>query len=116
VKLLDELRVQPGNTPDLARRDSGARPGAESKPEGLQRLETLVARLGVLHGRLYAESRRAVLLMLQGMDASGKDGVIRTVFTGVNPQGCRIEAFKAPTPEELGHDFLWRVHARVPVA
>ena len=114
MKLLDELRVQPGKAPQLARRDSGARPGADSKLEGLERLENLVSRLGVLHGRLYAESRRAVLLVLQGMDASGKDGVIRTVLTGVNPQGCRIEAFKAPTPEELAHDFLWRVHARVP--
>jgi len=114
VKLLDELRVRPGDAPHLARRDAGARPGAESKAEGLERLEKLVARLGVLHGRLYAESQRAVLLVLQGMDASGKDGVIRTVLTGVNPQGCRIEAFKAPTPEELAHDFLWRVHARVP--
>ena len=68
----------------------------------------------MLHDRLYAESKRAVLLVLQGMDASGKDGVIRTVLTGVNPQGCRVEAFKAPTQDELAHDYLWRVHARCP--
>ena len=114
MKLLEELRVQPGKAPHLARRDPGARLGAESKAEGVERLQGLVHRLGVLHARLYAESRRAVLLVLQGMDASGKDGVIRTVFTGVNPQGCRVEAFKAPTAEEVAHDFLWRVHARCP--
>ena len=114
MKLLDELRVRPGDGPSLDRRDPGARLGADSKSDGLERLAKLVDRLGVLHNRLYAEARRSVLLVLQGMDASGKDGVIRTVFTGVNPQGCRVEAFKAPTPDELAHDFLWRVHARCP--
>jgi PPK2 family polyphosphate:nucleotide phosphotransferase len=114
MELLDELRVRPGDAPSLDRRDPGARLGAGSKPEGLERLAKLVGRLGVLHNRLYAEARRSVLLVLQGMDAAGKDGVIRTVFTGVNPQGCRVEAFKAPTADELAHDFLWRVHARCP--
>ena len=114
MKLLDELRVRPGDGPSLDRRDPGARLGADSKSDGLERLAKLVERLGVLHNRLYAEARRSVLLVLQGMDASGKDGVIRTVFTGVNPQGCRVEAFKAPTPDELAHDFLWRVHKAVP--
>ena len=115
MKLLDELRVRPGDGPSLDRRDPGARLGADSKSDGLERLAKLVERLGVLHNRLYAEARRSMLLVLQGMDASGKDGVIRTVFTGVNPQGCRVEAFKAPTADELAHDFLWRVHARCPV-
>lgn len=114
MKLLDELRVQPGTAPHLTRRATDARLGAKTKSDGLARLGNLVERLGVLHGRLYAESKRAVLLVLQGMDASGKDGVIRVVFTGVNPQGCRVEAFKAPTSDELAHDFLWRVHARLP--
>jgi PPK2 family polyphosphate:nucleotide phosphotransferase len=94
------------------RRD--ARVGADSKSEGLERLATLVERLSVLHNRLYAEARHSVLLVLQGMDAAGKDGVIRSVFTGLNPQGCRVESFKVPSPEELAHDFLWRVHARCP--
>ena len=114
MKLLDELRVRPGDGPSLDRRDPGARLGADSKSDGLERLAKLVERLGVLHNRLYAEARRSVLLVLQGMDASGKDGVIRTVFTGVNPQGCRVEAFKAPTADELAHDFLWRVHRAAP--
>ena len=64
--------------------------------------------------RLWAESRRSLLLILQGTDASGKDGTIAHVFSGVNPQGTSVTAFKAPTAEELAHDFLWRVHRAVP--
>lgn len=64
--------------------------------------------------RLYAENRRAVLLVLQGMDTSGKDGTIRTVMTGVNPQSFHIVSFKTPSAEELDHDFLWRIHKAVP--
>jgi PPK2 family polyphosphate:nucleotide phosphotransferase len=63
---------------------------------------------------MYAEHRRALLVVLQGIDASGKDGTIRHVMTGFNPQGCRVTPFKAPTPEELAHDFLWRIHHAVP--
>ena len=114
MSLLDQLRVHAGDAPNLGDRDPGARLGADAKAEGLERLVTLVERLGNLHNRLYAEQKHAVLLVLQGMDAAGKDGVIRSVFTGVNPQGCRVESFKVPTPEELAHDFLWRVHAVCP--
>ena len=64
--------------------------------------------------RLYAEDRRALLLVLQGMDTSGKDGTIRTVMTGINPQTFQITAFKQPSEEELDHDFLWRIHKAVP--
>jgi PPK2 family polyphosphate:nucleotide phosphotransferase len=108
--LLDELRVKPGSGPHLESRDPGARVGASGKKEGLERIEQLVARLGLLHNRLYAESTRSVLLVLQGTDASGKDGTIRTVFTGLNPQGCRVQSFKVPTATELAHDYLWRIH------
>jgi PPK2 family polyphosphate:nucleotide phosphotransferase len=113
-KLLDELRVAPGDPPRLDRRNPDARLGADSKPEGVERLAELVEKLGVLHNRLHAAANHAVLLVLQGMDASGKDGVIRSVFTGVNPQGCRVESFRAPTTTELAHDYLWRVHAQCP--
>jgi PPK2 family polyphosphate:nucleotide phosphotransferase len=113
-KLLDELRVKPGSAPDLDKRDPGARLGAAGKEEGLERIAKLVERLGVLHARLYAEATRSVLLVLQGMDASGKDGTTRTVFAGVNPQGCRVESFKAPTITELAHDYLWRIHSVCP--
>jgi len=108
--LLAELRVEPGSSPHLSERDPGERVGAPSKKDGVARLEELVGRLGVLHNRLFAESTRSVLLVLQGMDASGKDGTIRSVFSGVNPQGCRVQSFKAPNAEELAHDYLWRVH------
>jgi PPK2 family polyphosphate:nucleotide phosphotransferase len=73
-----------------------------------------VERLGKLHNRLYAEATRSVLLVLQGMDASGKDGTIRTVFTGVNPQGCRVHSFKEPTATDVAHDYLWRIHNACP--
>lgn len=64
--------------------------------------------------RLYADGRHALLVILQGMDASGKDGTVRRVFSGVNPQGVRVISFKEPTPRESAHDFLWRVHQAVP--
>jgi len=71
-------------------------------------------RLTELQYRLYAESRRSVLIVLQAMDAGGKDGTIRHVMGPLNPQGCRVTSFKKPTEEELAHDFLWRIHRSVP--
>ncbi len=73
-----------------------------------------IARLAGLQERLYANATRSVLIVLQGMDTSGKDGTIRNVMSGVNPQGCKVVAFKAPSKDELAHDFLWRVHREVP--
>jgi PPK2 family polyphosphate:nucleotide phosphotransferase len=70
--------------------------------------------LNELQNILYAESKHALLVILQGMDASGKDGVIRNVFSSFNPQGVRVKSFKSPTAEELSHDFLWRVHPHTP--
>lgn len=74
----------------------------------------LLEELNELQNLLYAQSKHAILIVLQGMDASGKDGVIRNVFRTFNPQGIFVKSFKAPTPEELSHDFLWRVHNAVP--
>lgn len=74
----------------------------------------LIGRLEELQERLYANGNRAVLIVLQGMDTSGKDGTIKSVMSGVNPQGCKVVSFKAPSSEELGHDFLWRVHQKAP--
>ena len=76
--------------------------------------EPLVERLAEMQNRLWAEQQRSLLLVLQAMDAGGKDGTIRKVFTGVNPQGVRVASFKAPTTHELAHDFLWRIHREVP--
>lgn len=85
-----------------------------NKPDAAHRLARNVTRLAELQVRLYAENQRAVLIVLQAMDAGGKDGTIRHVLSGINPQGCRVTSFKAPTAEELAHDFLWRIHRAVP--
>jgi PPK2 family polyphosphate:nucleotide phosphotransferase len=106
--------VEPGTAPRLAKRDARARLGAAGREEGIARLAELVERLAVLHNRLYAEASRSLLLVLQGMDAAGKDGTIRHVLTGLNPQGCRVVAFKMPAGGELAHDYLWRVHRVCP--
>lgn len=84
------------------------------KQDVQERLEENVAKLAKWHDRLYAENKRAVLLVLQGMDTSGKDGTIAHVMSGLNPQGCRVTSFKQPSALELSHDFLWRVHQAVP--
>lgn len=83
--------------------------------EGTKKLtRELIGELDDLQNLLYAESKHSVLVILQGMDASGKDGVIRNVFGHLNPQGVAVRSFKAPTPEELSHDFLWRIHTHTP--
>ena len=74
----------------------------------------LLKELDELQNLLYAERKHSVLIILQGMDTSGKDGVVRNVFRSMNPQGVRVQSFKAPTAEELAHDFLWRIHQHVP--
>jgi PPK2 family polyphosphate:nucleotide phosphotransferase len=111
--MIGRLRVEPGHAPRLADRDPRETFGFD-KASAEARLAELHERLKVLHQRLYAEAKRSLLLVLQGLDASGKDGVIRRVFTGLNPQGCRVVAFKAPSSTELAHDYLWRVHANLP--
>ena len=112
--MLDALIVTPGSAAGLEQRDPRDTLGLPDKKDAAEELDALLEELGLLQERLYAEGRRSVLVVLQGLDASGKDGTIRHVFTGVNPQGCRVTSFKAPTPVELAHDFLWRVHAECP--
>ncbi len=85
-----------------------------SKAHGEKAIRRHVEKLASLHDLLYAEHKRSLLVVLQGMDAAGKDGIIRHVMSGVNPQGCSITSFKEPSPLELDHDFLWRIHAAVP--
>src|SRR5438552_3810624 len=91
-QLIRSLHVRPGTPAGLAGRDPGDRLGFPDKQDGLERLGEQVTQLGSLHNRLWAESRRSLLLVLQGLDASGKDGTIRHVLTGVNPQGCRSDS------------------------
>jgi PPK2 family polyphosphate:nucleotide phosphotransferase len=84
------------------------------KKETKELTEKLLTELDDLQNVLYAESKHAILIILQGMDASGKDGAIRHVFSGINPQGIGVTSFKVPTEEELKHDFLWRIHPHAP--
>jgi PPK2 family polyphosphate:nucleotide phosphotransferase len=88
--------------------------GAPSKQENHDALERLTARLSDVQGKLYADDRYSVLLIFQALDAAGKDGTIRAVMSGVNPQGCQVYSFKQPSSEELDHDFLWRVQRDLP--
>jgi PPK2 family polyphosphate:nucleotide phosphotransferase len=109
-----KLKVEPGSPAELSKRVTDDRAGLSDKDEAKQQLAKLVEELSLLHNRLYAEGSRGLLLILQGLDASGKDGTIKSVLTGVNPQGCRIVSFKEPTATELAHDYLWRVHQSCP--
>jgi PPK2 family polyphosphate:nucleotide phosphotransferase len=105
--------VEPGKKVRLAAIDPAA-DGGLSKADGVQRTAELTTRLADLQQELYAASVHSLLVVLQGMDTSGKDGTIRKVFSSVNPQGCQVTSFKAPNEVELDHDFLWRVHRRTP--
>ena len=111
--MLDDLRVDPGTKARITERHADDRLGID-KDDGAKRLEKLVAKIDELQYRLYAEDRRSVLLVLQGLDASGKDGVVRRVFEGVNPMGVTVTSFKAPVGAELQHDYLWRIHGALP--
>ena len=111
--MLDSLRVGPGSAARIAERSTDDRLGLE-KDEGEKRLHELVERIEELQYRLFAEERRSVLLVLQGLDASGKDGVVRRVFEGVNPTGVGVTSFRAPAGAELEHDYLWRIHRALP--
>jgi PPK2 family polyphosphate:nucleotide phosphotransferase len=111
--MLEQLRVEPGADARIAERDPDDKLGLEKK-EGEGRLEEVVERIDALQYRLYAEDRHSVLLVLQGLDASGKDGVVRRVFEGVNPTGVSVTSFRAPVGIELQHDYLWRIHAALP--
>jgi PPK2 family polyphosphate:nucleotide phosphotransferase len=111
--LRELLRIEPGAKVDLAAIDASATHGHDKASAGDQLADGLT-RLADLQDRLWAQGRHAVLVVLQGMDGSGKDGTIRHVMGAFNPQGCSVSSFKVPTPVELAHDFLWRVHQRVP--
>jgi PPK2 family polyphosphate:nucleotide phosphotransferase len=84
------------------------------KKDTKEKQEKILTDLDALQNLLYAESKHSILIVIQGMDASGKDGAIRNVFGRLNPQGVAVKSYKAPTPEELAHDFLWRIHQYAP--
>ncbi|MFN8489094.1 MAG: polyphosphate kinase 2 family protein [Caldilineaceae bacterium] len=112
---MERYRVKPDSKVDLTKwdpQDTSAFDG--DKEKGKDRVAELCHRLDELQELLYAEGKHKVLILFQAMDAGGKDGAIRSIFEGVNPQGVKVASFKAPTPEELSHDFLWRIHKQTP--
>jgi PPK2 family polyphosphate:nucleotide phosphotransferase len=106
--------VAPGKKVNLSKHDPGFTGDYQDKAQAKKELDETSAKLITLQNAFYADSRNALLVVLQAMDTGGKDGTIRHVFSGVNPEGCRVTAFKAPSQDELAHDFLWRIHAAVP--
>ena len=115
---MNNYRIKPGCPVALKDFDPDDTGGYKKNDEGKAKAKSvaddLIAKLDRLQERLYANGSKALLIILQGMDTSGKDGTIKNVMSGVNPQGCRVASFKAPSEKELRYDFLWRVHQEVP--
>lgn len=111
--LPDALRVEPGTRLDLRKVDAADTFGHEKAAAAKAQADG-ESRLTDLQDRLWAEGEHALLIVLQGIDAAGKDGTIRRVMDAFNPQGCTVTGFKVPTALELGHDYLWRIHAETP--
>ncbi len=115
---MKKYQVKPGSKLNLSHCDPDDTGGYEKTDQGKEDAKTLteklIGQLSALQERLYANSSHSLLIVLQGMDTSGKDGTIKNVMSGVNPQGCKVVTFKTPSAEELTHDFLWRVHQKAP--
>lgn len=111
---MNHYRVKPKSRVRLKDHPASDTGAFTASAEVTDRVTALKVRLEALQERLYAEGTRSVLVVLQGIDTAGKDGTIRHVMTGLNPQGCIVASFKAPTAPEQAHDFLWRVHAACP--
>jgi PPK2 family polyphosphate:nucleotide phosphotransferase len=111
---MDRYRVKPGHAVKLDSWDPDDRGDFADKKAGKQATKQLTNQLETLQELLYAEHKHKLLIVLQALDTGGKDGTIRHVFDGVNPQGVNVASFKVPTPEELSHDYLWRIHRRAP--
>ena len=110
----DDFRVRPGKNVDLDEWPTRVKPMYHSQEEYETLLAEHVHKLSEQQSRLYADDSYAMLLIFQAMDAAGKDSVIKHVMSGVNPQGCEVHSFKAPSTEELDHDYMWRVARRLP--
>jgi len=110
----DKLIVPPGKKIKLKDYDTGFTDKFKSKEEAQEKLKDDVKKMAELQDVLYADNRHSLLLIFQALDAAGKDGTIKHVMSGVNPQGCQVFSFKAPSAEELDHDYLWRCSGKVP--
>ncbi|QSH42454.1 polyphosphate kinase 2 family protein [Lentisphaerota bacterium ZTH] len=106
--------VKPGGKVKLDKVDPDFTDCFESKEDALELLEKNTAKLAELQYKLYSENKQSLLIVLQAMDAGGKDGTIKHVMGPMNPQSCRVHSYKQPSPEELDHDFLWRIHRFAP--
>jgi PPK2 family polyphosphate:nucleotide phosphotransferase len=106
--------VEPGEKVRLAKIDPSDTSGQDSREEALAETQRHVARMDALQYLLYANAEQSLLVVLQALDAAGKDGVVRHLFSGMNPQGTAVFGFRQPTPIEAAHDFLWRAHQRTP--
>ncbi|MDA8412246.1 MAG: polyphosphate kinase 2 family protein [Desulfobacteraceae bacterium] len=113
VKYSDKFRVEEGNTVRLDKIDAGFKNKYDQTSAQVE-IERYTKRLRELQYLLYAEGKRSLLIILQAMDAGGKDGTINHVFSSMNPQGARVYGFKVPSAEEASHDFLWRIHQAAP--
>lgn len=113
-ELASVYRVTDGSKFRLKDFDPSDTNGMKSKEHAQELLEQSTKKLSDMQEKLYAQNEWALLMIFQAMDAAGKDGAIKHVMSGVNPQGCDVHAFKAPGPEELSHEYLWRAHSRVP--
>ena len=113
-RLMDELIAKPGKKISLKDYDSGWTGSIKEKKEAVTLLEDGIKRLAKEQDKLYAQDTYSLLMVFQAMDAAGKDGTIRHVMSGINPQGCQVFSFKAPSAEERDHDYLWRTQKALP--
>jgi len=113
-KFLEPFRITDGKGFKLSKMKPGATPGVKSKEDAEELLKSGIKLLAQMQDKLYAQDQWGVLLVFQAMDAAGKDGAIKHVMSGINPQGCQVFSFKSPSAEELDHDFLWRTNRCLP--
>jgi len=110
----NQFRIKTGNKADLGKIDADYHGDFDNEESTIDELNKYSKRLSDLQSLMYAENKNSLLIVLQAMDAGGKDGTIRHVMEALNPQGCNVVGFKVPTAEELAHDYLWRIHKMTP--
>jgi PPK2 family polyphosphate:nucleotide phosphotransferase len=114
MSYLKKFIVEPGTKIRLKHYGPDSHGKVDSHKKALSEIQEHVEKMDKLQYLMYSENKHSLLIVLQGLDAAGKDGVIKHILSGMNPQGCMLTPFKEPTPEELAHDFLWRIHPHVP--